>query len=209
MLLRFTCRDDRSQHFMECDVGEQQEIADHRRSISPRKAASPMNAKRKKKIFKWNSSNLAQYRDFCPMTKLGVFGLKSNHNLPRLCSEMNNKERCLYGHLIQTHRIKSSFACKIVKAIIADDDPMTTIIFPDDDSFILKDNISCPLNTKTLKTLDIDVDVPHTPCYAILNELNLKQHLMNVHELSRENAGTISKAMKKVGNIDHIEWNID
>lgn len=191
--------DEQSETPMECETSDEQNT-----SISPAKEILIV----RKTNVPWNSSDLCRYRDICPITEFGVFGLKESHNIPRLCSKIN-RERCLYGHFIQTHRIISSIASQLVKAMAAGADPMKTIIFPNDGSIVVKDEFTCPLNTTSLNKIGVDVDIPHTPCYAKLHDLNFKYHLTHTHELSKDDAATMHRAMKNFGTIDHIEWSFE
>lgn len=145
---------------------------------------------------------------FCPLTQLGVFGLKRSHNLERLCTESNNRQRYLYFHLTMYHHLKSSLANKITKAVGNGQDPMTTTIFPPDSPDVTVENMSCPFDSKASKFNDKHA-IPNTPCTSTMYPHHFKNHLCKVHSISPTNAKLIYRAVKKTGTMSHVQFEED
>lgn len=138
----------------------------------------------------------------------GAFGLKPSHDLPRLCSP-TDETRILYGHFTQVHRLKSSVAYRLVKAICTGEDSRTTKIFPQDNTSALTENIHCPFNTKTVEKLRKHGPIPNSPCYAKFSYHVLKEHLRTEHSITARNAELIYCDMKFSGTIHHIRFEGD
>ncbi|CAF0727191.1 unnamed protein product [Rotaria sp. Silwood1] len=159
-------------------------------------------------VKKTKKTNVSLLRDFCPLTRYGIFGLHSSYNLLRLCSNKNNKQRNLYAHFTRTHRIKSSIACELLKAIHNNCDPIETKIFPQDHTKAFIENIQCPFdNTATRFTKENSI--PNTPCYSSIVRHSFKHHLCHAHSITKLNAKLIYKAMTDYGTISHIQFEED
>lgn len=146
--------------------------------------------------------------DYCPLTELGVFGLKSSHNLPRLCCKTTNRRRYIYFHLSNYHRLKSNFANKITKAVFQGQDPMKTLIFPPDMTEIIVGNMQCPFDSTATKFTEKN-NIPNTPCTSSVFFHYFKIHLQKVHSISRANAKLIYRAVKSSGTISHVQFEED
>ena len=146
--------------------------------------------------------------DFCPLTQLGVFGLKRSHNLQRLCSKATNRRRYLYVHLTTYHRLKSSLANKITKAIRTGQDPMKTQIFPENSTDIIEGDVSCPFDGTATK-FNKENSIPNTPCTSSMFRHYLKTHLCRVHSITPMNAKLICRAMRNSGTISHVQFEED
>ncbi|CAM2704029.1 unnamed protein product [Rotaria socialis] len=159
---------------------------------------------------KKRKTDLWTLRDFCPLTKVGVFGLNLNSSLevPRLCSSINNKRRYLYVHFTRTHRIESSIALQLLKAIQNNSNPMETIIFPQDNSKAFVENIKCPFDITTIEFME-ENSIPNTPCDASIGHYYFKSHLHTVHSITKANSTLIYNAIKDYGNISHLKFGED
>lgn len=146
------------------------------------------------------SVNLRQLRSVCPLTKIGVFGLMETHNLTNLCTGQL-KSIVLLTHLIFKHRIQSKISYQIVKAISQNLDPMTTIIFPQDDRSITVEDVPCPFNAETMSKLSTTLSIPQTPCTSKIHTYYIKSHLISTHRLSKADAQLIHDMMKSNGQI--------
>ncbi len=193
MFIEFISRDEQSQNSSEIINTEHQPCSSKKKNFKVNKKGEP---------------NVVLIRDYCPLTKFGIFGLKHSHNLPRLCTKSNNRRRYLYLHLTHFHRIKSSIANKLVKAIRDGYDPMETIIFPQDNTQVTDENLPCPFDSSATK-FNQKNSIPNTPCTSSLNYHYFKNHLRTVHSITKLNANLILKAMKKVGTISHVQFEED
>ena len=146
--------------------------------------------------------------DYCPLTQFGVFGLKRSHNLPRLCSDSTNRRRYLYFHLANYHRLQSSIANKIAKAVHMGQDPLKTQIFPQDSTDITVKSMPCPFDS-TARKFNEENAIPNTPCTSSMFADYFKTHLCKVHSISSTNAKLIYRAMKTSGTISHVQFEED
>lgn len=155
-----------------------------------------------------HKSNVLLLRDFCPLTQFGVYGLNSSHNLSRLCSKTRNKQRVLYIHFTRYHSIKSSIAYQLVKAIRNNCDPSETKIFPQDNTSICMENISCPFDEIRQKFTKKH-SIPNTPCHSTVAYHYFRDHLRKIHSITKLNTNLILKAIKERGTISHIQFKDD
>ena len=154
---------------------------------------------------KVTSKSVISFRDVCPLVQYGAFGLKASHDLPRLCSR-TDETRILYGHFTQVHRLKSSVAYRLVKAMCNGEDPKTTKIFPQDNTSALTEKIICPFNTKNAEKLREHGNIPNSPCAKTFSYHVLKEHLRTEHSITARNAELIYCDMKFSGTIHHIRF---
>lgn len=146
--------------------------------------------------------------EYCPLTRLGVYGLKSTHNIPRLCTKTTNRRRYLYVHLSNYHRLKSTYANKIAKAVQHNQDPMKTMIFPPDSTEVIVGDMQCPFDSTAAKFNEKNA-IPNTPCTTAVFYNYFQAHLQRVHSISRTNAKLIFRAMKNSGTISHVQFEED
>ncbi len=114
----------------------------------------------------------------------------------------------MYIHFTRYHCIKSSIAYKLVKAIRNGCNPIETNIFPQDNTSVYIEKISCPFDNTATKFNKKNF-IPNTPCYASLTYYYFKNHLRTVHSITKLNADLIYNAMKDYGTISHVQFEED
>ena len=107
-------------------------------------------------------------------------------------------------HFTRTHRIKSSIAYQLLRAIRNGSDPMQTKVFPQDNTSVFIKNIQCPFDDTSVK-----LNIPNTPCCSSLGYYYFRDHLQNVHSITKVNANLIYQAMKEYGTINHLQLKED
>ena len=95
-----------------------------------------------------DDEDIVHFRDRCPLTHLGIYGLTSKHKL-RLCSSQKNfPDLYLLKHFHRYHHLTPAYSLTLTKALINKLDPLTTCIFQSKIDFFDKHYhpITCPLN---------------------------------------------------------------
>lgn len=157
------------------------------------------NHPRKSEIHPRRKVNI-DYYGTCPLTRFGIYGLQSKHNVILCTSQTNKSDHHLMKHFYHDHHIKWLFAYQLTKAVMNQSDPQTTCIFPSNVDIIDKRFYVryCPLKEMGLSN-----------CRKKFFKNSLDQHLLKVHQLSFETRKQIVETIETDGSLSslHLDRN--
>ncbi|CAF1650794.1 unnamed protein product [Adineta ricciae] len=142
----------------------------------------------------------SKIRDYCPLTYNGAFGINSQAHGVRLCPQKSLEHRRTYRlneHFRRVHHLTGFASLALARAVGAGKDPTTTRLFSDHDIILNIDElrtVNCPITQPFVHHRLLQIE--NSPCSAIKQVRQLREHLKRSHKFSSRAANIIVKAVK-------------
>ncbi|CAF3923912.1 unnamed protein product [Rotaria sp. Silwood2] len=136
----------------------------------------------------------------CPLTFDGAYGLtKANHSV-EFCKHNTTRLLTLHLHFMNKHKLKSAHSQRLIRAVVANQDPRKTKLFHRNENVInCFDNVPCPFFSGQMNSSNYTRQNETTMlCQLRLVSLNVfKRHLQRRHDISDSLAQKLFDDFKK------------